>query len=307
MTKHKILVVEPDENIRNMLDIYFTRQGYDVIGVETGQEAKNLPDNQVPDVIILDDVLSDIDFIDLFVELRTNSLTKNIPVIFLIQTDERIDDIAASQIGLDSILTKPFDIEELKLRIGQVTMTTYDPHRVNHISNFPTGEQIEEHLRDLMRKGADWSYIDIKITNFDPFKEVYGWQAGDEVIRATALMITDTLKEHGTDNDFAGHPGNENFVIISHATEIETLIEALEKRFNTEVQQYHSSTDHERGYMFVGDKQKGLLTLATGSVSTRTHQFADIREIVELAVADRRRKSGDGGDSNDEPPILTAW
>lgn len=307
MTKQKILVVEPDENIRNMLDSYFTNLGYDMLTVETGENALALIATQLVDLIIMETMLPNMSGYEVVREQSVKSHVKHIPVMLIVEKNER-SDFVGIQFGYDNYVTKPFDIEELKLRIQNAINASIIIDSLPSITNFPLGGVIEEHLNDLMLKVADWSYIDIKITNFDPFKQVYGWQAGDEVIRATALMITDTLKEHGTDNDFAGHPRNDNFVIISHAESIDTMIEALKKRFNTEVQKHYYSTDRERGYMLVGDDRKDLMTLATGSVSTRTHQFSDIREMTESAADDRRRKLGGGGDSDDATnDILEAW
>lgn len=308
MSKGSILVVEDDFDISNMLKIYFSGQGYAVEVAGKGGDAITATRKQLPNLIVLDINLPDMSGYDVCRELRTTTRTKHIPIIFLTQKDERSDKITGLELGADDYVTKPFDIEELKLRINNAIQASIIAKSINSISNFPTGEPIEEHLRELMRKDVDWSYIDIKITNFDPFKEVYGWQAGDEVIRATALMIVDVLERHGTQTDFAGHPGTDNFVVISHAESSVALTDALQERFATEIQQHYSFIDRERGYMLVGEEQKDLMTLAVGSVSTRTHQFSDIREITELAADDRRRKlSGDTSADDGGSDILTAW
>jgi PleD family two-component response regulator len=308
MSKGSILVVEDDFDISNMLKIYFSGQGYSVEVAGKGGDAITSTRKQLPNLIVLDINLPDMSGYDVCRELRTTTRTKHIPIIFLTQKDDRSDKIIGLELGADDYVTKPFDIEELKLRIGNAITSSKTSQQINPTSSFPTGAPIEEHLRELMRKESDWSYVDLKITNFDPFKEVYGWQAGDEVIRATALMITDILEQHGTNDDFAGHPGNDNFVLVTHAPTIEALQEALAERFSTEVQQHYSFIDRERGYMLLGDDQKDLMTLSIGSVSTQTHQFSDIREITELAADDRRRKlSGDTSVDDGSSDILTAW
>lgn len=308
MSKGSILVVEDDFDISNMLKIYFSGQGYVVEVAGKGGDAITSTRKQLPNLIVLDINLPDMSGYDVCRELRTTTRTKHIPIIFLTQKDERSDKITGLELGADDYVTKPFDIEELKLRIGNAISAARSQQQINSTSGFPTGIPIEEHLRELMRKDSDWSYIDLKITNFDPFKEVYGWQAGDEVIRATALMIADVLEVHGTSSDFAGHPGNDNFVVITHATDVTPLVDTLQERFGTEIQQHYSFIDRERGYMLVGDDQKELMTLSVGSVSTQTHQFSDIREITELAADDRRRKlSGDTSIDDGSSDILTAW
>jgi diguanylate cyclase (GGDEF)-like protein len=308
MSKGSILVVEDDFDISNMLKIYFSGQGYAVEVAPKGGDAITATRKQLPSLIVLDINLPDMSGYDVCRELRTTTRTSHIPIIFLTQKDERSDKIIGLELGADDYVTKPFDIEELKLRISNAIDQSNRTKLINPTSGFPTGTLIENHLRDLMRKNDEWTYIDLKISNFDPFKEVYSWQAGDEVIKATALMITDVLEQFGTSNDFAGHPGGDNFVLITHAKDANPLLDGLAERFKKEIQQHYSFIDRERGYMLVGDDQRELMSISLGSVSTRTHQFSDIREITELAAEDRRRRlTGETGSSDEGSDILTAW
>lgn len=312
MSKGSILVVEDDFDISNMLKIYFSGQGYAVEVAPKGQAALDSTRKQLPSLIVLDINLPDMSGYDVCRELRTTTRTSHIPIIFLTQKDERSDKITGLELGADDYVTKPFDIEELKLRV-QNSIERQDKNRtIDPVSNLPTGSPIEDHLRNLMRTGKDWTYIDIKIMNFEDFREVYGWQASDEVVRATSLIIADVLDQSGTSDDFVGHPGRDNFVIITHAAEHAALADALGERFAKDIQQHYTFIDRERGYMLVsgdsGEEQKDLMSLSVGSVSTRTHQFSDIREITELAAEDRRRRrSGDVSDDDGANDILTAW
>ncbi len=309
MSKGSILVVEDDFDISNMLRIYFSGQGYNVQVAPKGQEALDATRKHLPNLIVLDINLPDMSGYDVCKVLRTTTRTSHIPIIFLTQKDERSDKIIGLELGADDYVTKPFDIEELKLRVQNAIQAAKKIQLIDSVSNLPTGSLIEDHLRDLMRGKQDWSYVDIKIANFEPFSEVYGWQAGDQVIRAVSLMLAEVIDQSGTNDDFLGHPGRDNFVVITHAEDSEPLISALQERFEREIPQHYSFIDRERGYMLVdGNEQRELMTLTVGSVSTRTHQFSDIREITELAAEDRRRKrSGDAGGQDTGNDILTAW
>jgi len=308
MSKGSILVVEDDSDISNMLKIYFGGQGYAVEVAAKGNDALVSTRKQLPNLIVLDINLPDMSGYDVCRELRTTTRTSHIPIIFLTQKDERSDKIAGLELGADDYVTKPFDIEELKLRVQNAISAVKRQQQIDPISNQPTGSLIEEHLRDLMHTSKQWVYVDVKIGSFEPFSEVYGWQAGDEVIRATSLMIAEVIDSEGTTDDFIGHPGRDNFVIITHAADSQPLINRLTDRFNKEILQHYSFIDRERGYMLDGNQQRDLMSLSIGSVSTRTHQFSDIREITELAAEDRRRKrSGESSADDGGNDILTAW
>jgi PleD family two-component response regulator len=309
MSKGRILVVEDDFDISNMLRIYFSGQGYEVQVAPRGSDALSMTRKQLPELIVLDIMLPDMNGYDVCRELRTTSRTSHIPIIFLTQKDERSDKLIGLELGADDYIIKPFDIEELKLRVQNAITAAKRINLIDPKSNLPSGRLIEDHLRKLMHEARPWTYIDIKIEQFEVFRDVYGFVAGDDVIRFVSLMIGEVIDELGTPDDFAGHPGQDNFILITHAADIDKVKTRLSERFNEEVKQHYSFIDRERGYILVpdgtlGEKQAPLMTLSTGSVSTRTHQFADIREITELAAEDRRR--GLAGEDS-ESFIPTSW
>ncbi len=310
MSKGRILVVEDDFDISNMLRIYFSGQGYEVQVAPRGGEALTMTRKQLPNLIVLDIMLPDMNGYDVCRELRTTTRTSHIPIIFLTQKDERSDKIQGLELGADDYITKPFDIEELKLRVQNAISAANRQTQIDSKSNLPTGRLIEDHLRTLMHSEGNWTYIDLKINQFDSFTDVYGFVAGDEVIRFMAVLIGEIIDEAGTPDDYAGHPGRDNFIIITHSGDPERLKSLLIDTFNEKIQQHYSFIDRERGYILVpdsvyGERQVELMTLSAGSVSTRTHQFSDIREVTELAAEDRRR--GVGGQDNSSANLLTSW
>jgi len=310
MSKGRILVVEDDFDISNMLRIYFSGQGYEVQVAPKGGEALTLTRKQLPNLIVLDIMLPDMSGYDVCRELRTTTRTSHIPIIFLTQKDERSDKIQGLELGADDYIIKPFDIEELKLRVQNAIAAANRQTQIDSKSNLPTGRLIEDHLRSLMHNGKAWTYVDLKINQFDSFTDVYGFVAGDEVIRFMAVLLGEVIDEAGTPDDYAGHPGRDNFVIITHSADPEKLKERLIEQFNEKVKQHYSFIDRERGYILVpdavyGEKQVALMSLSAGSVSTKTHQFSDIREITEMAAENRRR--GLTGQDNNAANLLTSW
>ena len=310
MSKGRILVVEDDFDISNMLRIYFSGQGYEVQVAPRGGDALTMTRKQLPNLIVLDIMLPDMNGYDVCRELRMTTRTSHIPVIFLTQKDERSDKIHGLELGADDYITKPFDIEELKLRVQNAITAANRQTQIDSKSNLPTGRLIEDHLRTLMHSEGNWAYLDLKINQFDAFTDVYGFVAGDEVIRFMAVMIGEVIDEAGTPDDYAGHPGRDNFIVITHSDDPDGLKATLIEQFDEKIKQHYSFIDRERGYILVpdstyGEAQAPLMTLSAGSVSTRTHRFSDIREVTELAAEDRRR--GLSGQDNSSANLLTSW
>jgi diguanylate cyclase (GGDEF)-like protein len=296
MAKGRILVVEDDTDISNMLRIYFASQGYEVVVTPRGGEALERCRQQLPHVIVLDIMLPDIDGYEVCSRLRTNLRTSHIPIIFLTQKDERSDKIAGLELGADDYITKPFDIEELRLRVQNAQRRAERESLTNPTTGLPSGKLIEEQLRLLMRKKS-WNLLYIGLPGLEAFNDVYGFVAGDEVLRFAALVMGEAVDRLGTTDDFIGHVGGDDFIIITVSDKAAAMAEALAKRFDAEVGTHYDFVARQRGYIVYKDRngqeqRSPLMTMAIGLVSSSTSDFTDIREITEAAADARRRAAG---------------
>ena len=295
MSKARLLIVEDDFDISNMLRIYFSGQDYEVDIAPRGSDALEKTRQQLPHLIVLDIMLPDIDGYEVCRRLRTQTRTRHIPVIFLTQKDERSDKLQGLEMGADDYITKPFDIEELKLRVQNAISRAERESLTDPRSGLPSGRLIEEQLRRIIRQEA-WVFMDIRINHFDPFKEVYGFVAGDDVLRLTAMTLNELVDEHGTPDDFIGHAGSDNFIVITSESSAPIIKDAFEARFTEEVLTHYNFMDRDQGFVQItgesGEKTVvPLMSIGIGMVSPAEHQFADIREITELA-AEARRQGG---------------
>jgi PleD family two-component response regulator len=295
MGKARLLIVEDEADIANMLRIYFKGQNYDVDTAGRGSEALEKTRQNLPHLIVLDIMLPDIDGFDVCRSLRTSTRTSHVPIIFLTQKDERSDRLQGLELGADDYITKPFDIEELKLRVNRAISRAEIQSLTDSRSGLPSGRLIEEQLRKVIRRSG-WSLIDIRINHYEPFKEVYGFLAGDDVLRFTAMMLNEVIDELGTKDDFIGHPGGDNFVLITTEEAAPKIGQRLKERFANEALSHYNFMDREMGCITTQGKdgqpvQTALMSLSIGIVSASQYDFADIREITELA-AEARRQDG---------------
>ncbi len=295
MGKSRLLVVEDDVDIANMLKIYFSGMNFDVDVAHRGSDALERTKQVLPHLIVLDIMLPDIDGYEVCRNLRTSTRTSHIPVIFLTQKDERSDKLQGLELGADDYITKPFDIEELKLRVQGAIRRSERESLTDPRSGLPAGRLIEEQLRRIIRE-KDWALLDMRINNFDPFKDVYGFVTGDDVMRFTAMLIGEVLDELGSTNDFIGHAGGDNFIIITSNEAAPAIRQRVKERFSAEVQTHYNFIDRQQGFMQApkpdGTTEKvPFMTMAVGIVSPSQQSFADIREITELAAEARRQDS----------------
>ena len=292
MGRPRLMVVEDDIDIGNMLKIYFSGLEYDVEVATRGSDALEKTKKVLPHLIVLDIMLPDIDGYEVCRKLRTNTRTSHIPVIFLTQKDERSDKLQGLELGADDYITKPFDIEELKLRVQGAIRRSERESLTDPRSGLPAGRLIEEQLRKIIRE-QDWALVDIRINHFDPFRDVYGFVASDDVLRFMAMMLSEIVDDLGTLTDFIGHAGGDNFIIITTEKAASSLGKVLKDRFAEEVQTHYNFIDREQGYIVTetpnGPENMPFMTLAIGIINSAEHDFADIREITEMGAETRRK------------------
>lgn len=292
MGRPRLMVVEDDIDIGNMLKIYFSGLEYDVEVATRGSDALEKTKKVLPHLIVLDIMLPDIDGYEVCRKLRTNTRTSHIPVIFLTQKDERSDKLQGLELGADDYITKPFDIEELKLRVQGAIRRSERESLTDPRSGLPAGRLIEEQLRKIIRE-QDWALVDIRINHFDPFRDVYGFVASDDVLRFMAMMLSEIVDDLGTLTDFIGHAGGDNFIIITTEKAASSLGKVLKDRFAEEVQTHYNFIDREQGYIVIetpnGPENMPFMTLAIGIINSAEHDFADIREITEMGAETRRK------------------
>ena len=117
MLKTKILLVDDDPNIRQLVNLYLVREGFEVEMAERGDEALKKVLASPPNLMLLDVMLPGMDGWQV---LRETRKTSNVPIIMLTAKDETFDKVLGLELGADDYIAKPFDMKELVARIKAV-------------------------------------------------------------------------------------------------------------------------------------------------------------------------------------------
>jgi PleD family two-component response regulator len=243
--KSKILIVEDDLDIAEMLNAYFRVQGYEVFTVNWGEDGVRAAQTVLPDLMILDIRLPDIDGYEVARRVRSDRRTNEIPIIFLTEKRERVDRLQGFEVGADDYITKPFDVQELRLRVRNALKRVSQESLTNPVSGLPEGPLVEERLSDAIHKSG-WALLHICIHHLDAFREAYGFVASDDVLRAISLMIQNTLKEDGTTEDFLGHISPTDFVVVVPPANLLGFQDRIRSRLEQSLDYFYPMKDREQ-------------------------------------------------------------
>ncbi len=243
--KHKILIVEDDPDVSEMLNAYFRVQGYDVFTVNWGEDGVRAGQTILPDLIILDIRLPDIDGYEVAKRLRQDRRTQEIPIIFLTEKRERVDRLQGFEVGADDYITKPFDVQELRLRVRNALKRVSQGTLTNPVSGLPEGPLVEERLSDVIHKSG-WALLHISISHLNSFRDAYGFVASDDVLRAISLMIHNTIKEAGSTDDFLGHISPTDFVVVVTPERMPAFQKQIKSRLEQSLDYFYPIKDREQ-------------------------------------------------------------
>ena len=207
-----ILIVEDEQDIRELLEFTFLRAGYDVIAAETAEIALQKIDIKLPDMIVVDWMLPGMDGIDLAKRLRRDELTADLPIVMLTARGEEADKLKSFAGGIDDYITKPFSPRELLARVKALLRRSGGPknnlieasgicldlnsYRItingNEIQISPT----EYKLLEVLMRNPDRAFERSQLLDRVWGRQVY---VEERTVDVHMLRLRKILKPHGLD------------------------------------------------------------------------------------------------------------
>jgi GGDEF domain-containing protein len=157
------------------------------------------------------------------------------------------------QLSAEDYITKPFDIQELRLRVRNTLRRARQGSLTNPVTGLPEGALVDEYLQTWLDDPTA-ALFTVSILNLDHFREVYGFVASDDLLRALGLMLQDLVKEMSRADFFLGHLTQTDFVLIARLESRAAFAERAQKRLEQSFDYFYRDQDRERGVF----REKGL-------------------------------------------------
>jgi GGDEF domain-containing protein len=183
--------------------------------------------------------LPDVDGYELFKKFRQSARSRYIPVIFLTRRSRKSDRIAGLQLGADDFITKPFDLEELFLRVQNAVKRAERENLSDPRTGLPAGKVAREEV-SAARAVGDRVVCEFTLRYSSEFRDLYGALAGADLLRYTALLMNRVLNTIGAPEDFLGQLSEETFVVITAPERAEIVRQNILDRFNHDAAQHYA-------------------------------------------------------------------
>lgn len=240
----KILIVDDEKKIVEMLEIGLNAMGYDVCAAYDGETAVEMVLKEVPDIVLLDINLPKMDGFEVCRQIRAKITDNYIPIIMVTARDDLSSKIEGLDTGADDYITKPVDIKEVMARIKSMLRIknlqdelrfAKDELQELAVRDYLTDcynrryflEILDLELKKSVRYGRNIVLLMIDIDKFKLINDTYGHPVGDKVLRKVSAVIKTGLRE----SDIIGRYGGEEFIVflpnISDITNLKSICERL--------------------------------------------------------------------------------
>ena len=297
---YKILVVDDEDHIRRILKFQLEKHQYRVVEAENGEIALELVRREAPDLVILDLMMPKLDGFETCMRIRKNFQTAQIPIIMLTAKSELPDKIKGLQDGANDYLTKPYSNEELLLRVRNVLEWSLKQKEANPLTGLPGNRAIEKELQRRIENKEPFAFLYLDIDNFKPYNDHYGYQRGDEAILFLADIVTESVNSLGGANDFVGHIGGDDFVVITSPARAEFISRHIIDEFDKGSLILLNEEDIRRGYMEMRNRlgeirRMPLMSLTVALVMDEETKLKHYAQVNDLASELKRYGKGLSG------------
>ncbi len=292
-TKHRILVVDDDSLLRHIVRSTLAQDNYIIDEASSGNEGISRAKTTRPDLILLDVMMPDLDGYEVCHMLRSYPTTMSIPIIMLTALGEIGEKVRGMQMGADDYITKPFDPRELRSRIEAHIRRSERDLSASPLTNLPGNPIIEHVIRSRLAARDPLAVMYIDLSNFKSFNDVYGWLKGDQIIRLLAQQLLDVVMSLGGKDDFVGHVGGDDFIVVSKPRNAECIAQEVIRRFDAAIPEYYAESDRARGYVEVFDRQgkaihAPIVGVSIGIVTNDWRPLEHPSQVADIAAELKR-------------------
>lgn len=284
-----ILVADDDPDLRDILRTILEPSGFRVEEAADGQSALDAVRLHRPDLLILDYMMPGLTGPQVCAKLKQDVVLRHVPIIMLTGKGELHDKVFGINSGADDYVVKPFEPQELLARVQMVLRRSLQDLEANPLTQLPGNISIQQELQRRLDVAGPIAVCYIDLDRFKMFNDHYGFKRGDDVIQRTALILLEALRDKGNVDDFLGHIGGDDFLIITTPNRADSLCNMIIKEFDAMAAQLYDEKDRARGYLLHTDR-KGksvkipFLSISIALVTNEEHPLTHPGQVATIGA-----------------------
>ncbi|MDP2941473.1 MAG: response regulator [Candidatus Omnitrophota bacterium] len=285
----KILIVDDDPDIRDILKLTLSEENYEILEACDGEEAIKTINSKPVDLVLLDYKIPKLDGRSVCRLVKKDLLLSHLPIIMVTGKGDISDKVDGIDAGADDYVVKPFEPKELLARIRMILRRTERDLEANPLTRLPGNVSIHNELLRRIESKSLFAVCYVDLDKFKAYNDKYGFKRGDEVIRETARILIRTTQQLGNPDDFIGHIGGDDFVIITTPMRTDKICSTIIENFENTAPSFYSEADRKQGYIIAANRQRvqqkiPLLSVSIGVVSNEFRKIEHVAQVSEIGA-----------------------
>lgn len=285
---YKLLVADDDPEVLDLLVFTLEAEHYQVLAVSNGEDAYKKTVSEKPDLVILDINMPGMSGFEVCQKIRENSDICLTPIIILSSLTKTKDKITGIKLGADEYLTKPFEPFELVARVEGLLKRAKESLAASPLTGLPGNVSIETEIKNRLAAQESFGVVYSDLDNFKSFNDKYGFDKGDAVIKLVSAIFRSAVAGLGNPNDFLGHIGGDDFVVVTTSDKFKAIVEKIVASFDAMIPIQYDDETRKQGFILGTDRSGNqgkfpIMSISFGCVSVEPSKFQHYSQIVERA------------------------
>jgi diguanylate cyclase (GGDEF)-like protein len=256
--------------------------------ISAGEDVLSLIYMDPPDLILMDRsflIGGDTRVIN---ELRSNTIFGHLPIVAVYRKED-LEDRASIELPVDDFVVLDNPELEIRRRIEFISGRAVREMDSNPLTRLPGNESIIRFIQKMFDSEKQVAVGWIDLDNFKPYNDRYGFSSGDEVLLATARILTNAVRDIRNEDTFVGHVGGDDFVFVCPVKHARKLCEEIIDNFNMVIRNFYAEEDLDQGGIIstarTGETRKfSVMTISIAVVTNEKNHYKHYGEASQEAT-----------------------
>lgn len=296
--KQTAFLLSPDKAFAEMLQKQWAPDVIEFRVFEEGRGAIEHLFNEPPDLLVVDNRLTDIPGRDIANLVKSENVYRQLPVVMCVDPIDVETPWNWNVIEVDDFLVRPFNPSEVRDRINLTLCRAMRALDANPLSKLPGNTSIIQRIQQLIDSGEDFALTYCDLDYFKSYNDKYGFSRGDEVLMMSARLIVNTIRSYQGVQSFVGHVGGDDFVYILPPDIVEDSCKRIIRDFDDIVPHFYDPDDRKRGNITSVDREGQtkifpLMAISLAVVINTDGRIKHYGEVSSIAMGLKKKAKED--------------
>ncbi len=293
--RQNAFLLSPDPELARLLAGLWPEDQLRFTVFERGRAAIERLFNDPPDLLVVDDRLTDISGAEVAALVKSENVYRQLPVILVLDESDMGHAWDWDQVEVDDFLVRPLAAGQVRARVDLTMLRAMRALDANPLSKLPGNTSIIQRIQQCIDREEDFALAYCDLDYFKSFNDKYGFSRGDEVLMMTARVIVNTIRAFAGVRSFVGHVGGDDFVFIMPPDLVEEACRRVVQTFDSIVPHFYDAEDRARESIVSVDRQGVTRTFPLMAVSiavvfsTGARRLSHAGEAASIAMGLKKK------------------